>query len=116
MNKILAFFRDEQGLTMIGDPNHLVGCEIHLGLARIFYAWNDLETSELHLRQALKLAAQLECSIVLAAELLKAQMLLARGELAAAASLLNQAIQTARNHQFKHKMAELAAVLVQELL
>lgn len=112
----LALETYQRGLTLIGDPNHLVGCEIHLGLARIFYAWNDLETAEVHLRQSLKLAAQLECSIVLAAELLEAQMLLARDELAAATRLLNQSIQTARSHQFKHKMAELAAVLVQVLL
>ncbi len=91
----LALQTYQQGLTMIGDPNHLVGCEIQLGLARIFYAWNDLETAELHLRQAGKLAVQLECAVVLAAELLEAQMLLARDDLDGARMLLNQAIQTA---------------------
>ncbi len=47
-------------LQLLGEPPLPVVCEAHLGLARICYEWNDLETAEQQAQQSLQLAGQLE--------------------------------------------------------
>src|SRR5947208_12459503 len=47
-------------LQMAGDQPLQVMCEAHLGLARVLYKWNDLESAEQHGRQSLQLARQYE--------------------------------------------------------
>ena len=49
-----------QALDMAGDPPLPPAGEAHLGLARIYYEWNELDKAEAHLEKCLPLAMQLE--------------------------------------------------------
>ncbi|MBE2197427.1 MAG: LuxR family transcriptional regulator [Anaerolinea sp.] len=76
-------------LALAGDPPLPVACAAHLGLARIHYAWNDLEMALQHGQQSRQLARQIENTDRLAAaDLFLARLMLARGDAAGAAALL----------------------------
>ena len=45
-------------LQLVGDQPQPNAGEAHLGLARIYYEWNDLEAAEQHGQQSLQLARQ----------------------------------------------------------
>ena len=47
-------------LQLAGDPPQSGACDGHLGLARVFYQWNDLNTAQQHGLQSLQLAWQIE--------------------------------------------------------
>lgn len=101
-------------LEVAGDPPPPVACEAHLGLARISYEWNDLDAAEHHGQLSLQLARQLENTIdrSVACEVFLARLELARGDVAAAAAILNAADQTTRQHGFVHRISEVAAARV----
>jgi LuxR family maltose regulon positive regulatory protein len=44
-------------LQLIGDQLQPAACEAYLGLARIFYEWNNLEAAQKHAHQSLQVAA-----------------------------------------------------------
>ena len=46
------------GLQLAGDPPLPIASEAYLGLARIFYEWNNLEAAEQHGQKSLQLARQ----------------------------------------------------------
>jgi LuxR family transcriptional regulator, maltose regulon positive regulatory protein len=80
-----------RALALAGDPPLPLACVAHLGLARIHYAWNDLETAVHHAKQSRQLAQQIEHTDRLAAaELFLARLLLAQGDTDGAAALLAQ--------------------------
>jgi LuxR family maltose regulon positive regulatory protein len=103
-------------LLMVGDPAHVVSCEAHHGLARIFYQWNDLDAAERHGRQCARLAPQIECDTSVACEVLLARLMLARGDPAGAAALLAKAGETARGSNFVNQIPRIAAAQVDTLL
>lgn len=79
-------------LQQFGNPPLRVACEAHLGLARIFYEWNDLDAAEQHGQQSVRLARQLENSDrFVACEVFLARLKLAQGDVAAAAAILAKA-------------------------
>src|SRR5262249_11566661 len=88
--------------------------EAHLGLARIFYEWNDLEAAEQHGRQSLHLARQYESGLdrFIPCEVVLARLKLAQGDVAGAATLLAEASQSARQHNFVARIPEVAAAQV----
>src|SRR6266568_2259498 len=47
-------------LQLAGDPPQPIACEAYLGLARITYQWNDLDTAQQHGQQCLQLTRQME--------------------------------------------------------
>lgn len=101
-------------LHLAGDhPQQIVG-EAHLGLARILYEWNDLDTAEQHGRQSLDLARQYERFIdrFVICEVFLARLKLARGDVAGAAAMLAQADQPTRQQNFVHRIPEVAAAQV----
>ena len=67
-----------------------VAGEAHLGLARIFYEWNDLDAAEQHGQQSLQLARQYESVIdrFVVCEVFLARLKLAQGDVAGAAAML----------------------------
>jgi LuxR family transcriptional regulator, maltose regulon positive regulatory protein len=78
-----------RALALAGDPPLPVACATHLGLARIHYTWNDLETAVSHAEQSRQLARQIEHTDRLAAaELFLARLKLAQGDADGAAALL----------------------------
>ena len=90
----------------------------HLGLARIFYEWNDLDAAEQHGQQSLQLARQYDKTIdrFIIGEVFLARLKLARGDVAGAASMLSQTEQSARQNNFTLRLPEIAAAQVQVLL
>lgn len=103
-------------LRMIADPTHLIGCEAHLGLARILYEWNELDEAELHALQSSKLAARSESENGLGGDVLRARMMLVRNDNDGAVTLLAQSSVAAKTKRFPGRMQEIANVQVVEML
>jgi LuxR family maltose regulon positive regulatory protein len=106
-----------RALDLAGDPPWPAACEAYLGLARLSYEWNDLESARSHAEQSLQLASQLEtvdtpaaCQVVLA------QLTLAMGDVDGAAALVSQAEQFMRQNAFVSRMPEVVATQVLILL
>jgi LuxR family transcriptional regulator, maltose regulon positive regulatory protein len=92
--------------------------EVHLGLARISYEWNDLDAAELHGQQSLRLARLYDRAIdrSLASDIFLARVALARGDVEAAAAMLAQAQLSAQENGFVLRLPEIAAVQVLVLI
>lgn len=104
-------------LQLAGDPSLPVACEAHLGLARIFYEWNDLDAAKLHGQQSVQLARRLEqTDRVVAGEAFLACLMLTRGEAGASAAMLAKADLFARQHNFLNQTPLIAAANVLALL
>ena len=106
-----------QALRLAGDPPLPVACEVHLGLARIFYVWNDLAAAQEHVQQAAYLARQLaDTDRFVASDLFLARLKLAQGDVAGAAALVAAAEQAVRIHNYVLRKPDVAAVKVLTLL
>ncbi|UVI33733.1 LuxR C-terminal-related transcriptional regulator [Paenibacillus spongiae] len=104
-------------LKLAGDPPLPAACEAHLGLARIFYEWNDLDAAWRHGQQSVQLARLLESlDRAVAGEAFLAKLMLARGEGSGAAAAIANAEQSARRQHFQNQMPHIAAVQAQVLL
>jgi LuxR family maltose regulon positive regulatory protein len=105
-------------LQMAGDQPLQIINEAHLGLARVLYEWNDLDTAEQHARQSLHLARQYDRVVdrFIICEVFLARLKLARGDVAGAATMLAHASQSARQQNFVHRIPEVAAAQVLTLL
>lgn len=105
-------------VQLAGDQPQQIIYEAHLGLARIFYEWNDLNAAEQHGRQSLHLARQYERGIdrFIVCEVFLARLKLAQGDVAEAAAILEQASQSARQQNFVHRIPEVVAAQVLVLL
>ena len=104
-------------LQLAGDPPLPVACEAHLGLARISYEWDDLDAAQKHGQQSVQLARQIEyADRFVACEVFVARMKLAQADVDGAASILAEAGQSVRQHNFVHRMPEVAAAQVLTLL
>ena len=105
-------------LQMLGDFPQPSACEAHIGLARIFYEWNDLDAAEKHGQQSLQLARQYDKVIdrFVISEVFLARLMLARGDVAGASAILAQADQSARQYNFVQRMPQVAAVQVLTML
>jgi LuxR family transcriptional regulator, maltose regulon positive regulatory protein len=104
-------------LQLAGDPPQPGACEAYLGLARVFYQWNDLDTAQQYGQQSLQLARQMENVATPAAGLvLLARLKLSQGDVNSAAAHLAQAEHFVRQHNFDHLMPEVAAAQVITML
>lgn len=102
---------------LAGSPPLPAACEAHLGLARIFYEWNDLHTAEHHGQQSIQLAGQLEqTDRVVAAQVFLARLKLAQGDVSGAAAMIANAEHVARKHCFVMQMPPIAEAQVLILL
>lgn len=91
--------------------------EAYLGLARIFYQWNNLDAAEQYLQQSVRLAPQLEnTDRPVACDVFLAHLKLARGDVAGAIAILARADQFAHQHNFVFQKPEIAATQVLTLL
>ena len=105
-------------VQLAGDkPQQIIG-EAHLGLARILYEWNDLESAEHHARQSLHLSRQYERVIdrFVIGEVFLSRLKLAQGDVAEAAAILAKVDQAVRQNNFVHRLPEVAAAHVVTLL
>ena len=105
-------------LRLAGDQPLQIISGPHLGLAHIFYEWNDLDAAEMHARQSIKLAQQYERVIdrFIVCQLMLVRLHLARGDLASAAVLLEQTSQSAHQPPFRHRLPEVAEARIWLLL
>jgi LuxR family maltose regulon positive regulatory protein len=105
-------------LQLAGDKPQQIISEAHLGLARILYEWNDLDAADQHAQQSLHLARQYESFIdrFVIAEVFLARLRLAQRDVAGAAAILAKTDQSVSQHNFVHRMPEVATAQVQTLL
>ncbi len=105
-------------LHLFGDQPLPITGEAHLGLARIFYEWNDLDAAQRHGQQGVHLARQFADTIdrFIIGEVFLARLMLARGDAAGAAAILTKADQDVRHRNFVHRVPEVAAAQVLTLL
>ena len=104
-------------LHLLNDQPLSFAGEAYLGLARIFYEWNDLDAARQYGQQSLQLARLVEnAERVVACEVFFARLQLARGDNAGAAAILAGAGQSARQHNFVSRIPEIAAAQVLTLL
>ena len=81
-----------RALQLAGDPPPASACEAHLGLARVFYQWNDLDAAQHHAQQSVPLARQIEhTDRFVFCEVFLARLKLARGDVDGAAVILADA-------------------------
>ena len=104
-------------LQLVGDPPWPAACEACVGLARIYYQWNDLDAAERYGQQGLALARQLEnVDTPAACGILLARVKLARGDAPATLTTLAEMEQFVQQHQFGHLAGEIADVRIRALL
>lgn len=102
-------------LKMAADPPMLVACEANLGLARLHYEWNDLDTAILYGKRSIQLAKQFEnMDRVIAGEVFLARIRIGRAE--GTAAMLEQVEHLARQYHFTNHIPKIAEVQVQLLL
>jgi LuxR family maltose regulon positive regulatory protein len=104
-------------LQLVGDPSQTIACEAYVGLARIAYQWNDLDSAEQHGHQCLQLTRQLESVDTFASYgVFLARLRLAQGDVSGAVAVLDEAEAFVRQHHFVFRMPDIAAVQVLTLL
>ena len=108
----------QRGLQLAGEQPLQIIYEAHLGLARIFFEWNDLDSAQQHAEQSLQWARQYETVIdrFVSCEVFLARLKLAQGDVTGAATMLSQAEQSARQRNFVLRIPEVAAAQVLTLL
>ena len=107
----------ERVLQLAGDPPQLIACEAFLGLARIYYQWNDLDTALQHGLQCAQLTRQMESIDTFASYgVFLANLRLAQGDVAGAVAALDEAEEFTRQHNFLFRMPDVAAAKVLLLL
>lgn len=97
-------------LALVGEPPWPMACEACLGLARIQYAWNDLEQAEYFGQQGYELGRQIEnVNTPIKAGILLARVRIARGDLNGATSILAESEQLIAQRGFADKLPEIRA-------
>ncbi len=104
-------------LQMFGDQPLPVANHAHLGLARIYYEWNDIDAAHQHAQQSVQLARQLEnADAFVRCEVFLARLKLTQGDVTGAGAMLGETEQAVRQHNFVPRMPEVAAAQVLVLL
>ncbi|MFL7870518.1 MAG: LuxR C-terminal-related transcriptional regulator [Anaerolineales bacterium] len=104
-------------LDLAGDPPLPAACEAYLGLARIFYEWNDLGAAQKYGEHSLQLARNLEnVDTPAACELLFTRLNLARGDVESADEKVANAESFVEQKNFTHLMPDVAALKTLVLL
>jgi LuxR family maltose regulon positive regulatory protein len=105
-------------LPLFGDHPQPNAGEVYLGLARIYYEWNELETAKRYGQRSLELVRQYDQVIdrFIISEVFLSRLRLAQGDVPGAAALLAQTEHAARHNHFVHRMPEIAAAQVLTLL
>lgn len=92
--------------------------EALLGLARIYYQWNELDIAEQYAQKSLEMAKQYDRKIdrYLLSEVFLARLKIARGDESGAATILAQAEQSVRQNNFVKRAPDVATAQVLILL
>ena len=105
-------------IQLAGDlPFHVPSYQANLGLAQIYYEWNDLKAAEQHGQQSAELARHIgKSDEIIPCELFLARLKLAWGDVAGAAAMLAETERSVRQNDFVQRMPEVAAAHVLTLL
>ena len=105
-------------MQMLRDQGTAFSSEEHIGLARIYYEWDDLDAAEQHAQQSLQQARLYDRTIdrFIICEVLLARLKLARGDVSEAAVMLAETEQSVRQNNFVQRIPEVAAAQVLVLL
>ncbi len=105
-------------LQLLGDHSTSNADQEFIGLARIFYEWNDLDVAEQYGQRCLPLVRQYVGAVDRSAicEVFLARLKLARGDVAGAAAMLAETEQSVRQNNYVHRMPDVAAAQVLTLL
>lgn len=104
-------------LELVGDLPPPGAGEAFLGLARLYYQWNQLDEAQAYCEKGLALGRQLDSmDRAVACEVFLARLKLAQGDVAGATILLAKASRIAHQQGFAHQIDEAAAAQVQVLL
>ncbi|TCZ72152.1 LuxR family transcriptional regulator [Paenibacillus albiflavus] len=100
-------------ITLATDPLPLVAYEAKMCLGRLYYEWNDLDNALLYARQSIHDAKQFEMiDRVIAGEVLLAKVMLGRGEMSGAATILEKVELLSLQHKLVHQIPRIAALQV----
>ncbi|MBI5302998.1 MAG: LuxR family transcriptional regulator [Chloroflexi bacterium] len=107
-----------RALQLAGNPPLAFASGAHLGLAHIFYEWNDLDAAQHHGENSLNLARQYDRVIdrFIISQVFLARLKLAQGDVDGAAAMLAQSEQSARQENFLLRLPEIATAQVPVLL
>ena len=102
-----TYQRALQLLSDYSNPNAILA---YLGLAEIFYRWNNLDVAEQYAEQGLKLAQQYDQipDRIIMSKLHLVIIKLARGDISSAAQLISQAEQTSRQKNYTPRQPNIA--------
>ncbi len=101
----------EKVLNLAGDPPLPFACEALLGLAQIFYEWNQLEKAQTYNKQSLQLALTLEnVDTPIMCHILFARLKIAHNDMQAAAEFIKNAQQFAIQNKISHRIQDIAKV------
>lgn len=103
-------------LQLVGDPPGPVACEAYVGLGRLAYEWNHLDTAYRHGRQSVTLARQVDHSSFIASELLLARLHVARGDATGALASLAETEQAVLERNLWFRLPEINAAQVRVLV
>ena len=104
-------------IDLVGQPPQPLACAAYLGVARIYYEWNDLDATDKNGTLGVELARQIEgIDTPLSGTILLAKVMLARGDETAAMRLLSELAQEARELGFTMQQPHIAALQAQILL
>ncbi|MFO7625498.1 MAG: hypothetical protein R6V73_14220, partial [Anaerolineales bacterium] len=106
-----------RALQSAGDPPQRMASEAYLGLARIYYEWNDLDTAQRHGQQCAQLTRQMESvSTVASYGVFLARLRLAHRDISGAIAVLDEAEEFVRRHNFVFMMPEIVTAQVITML
>ncbi|HLE51982.1 MAG TPA: LuxR C-terminal-related transcriptional regulator [Anaerolineales bacterium] len=106
-----------RALQLAGDPPQRMASEAFLGLARIYYEWNDLVAAQQHGQLCAQLARQMESVSTSASYgVFLARLRLAQRDVSGAIAVLDEAEEFVRRHNFEFMMPEIAAAQVITML
>jgi LuxR family transcriptional regulator, maltose regulon positive regulatory protein len=106
-----------RALQLAGDPPQRMASEAYLGLARITYEWNDLDTAQQLGQQCAELTRQMESvSTVASYGVFLARLRLAHRDISGAIAVLDEAEEFVRRHNFVFMMPEIVTAQVITML
>jgi LuxR family maltose regulon positive regulatory protein len=104
-------------IQLVGEQIEPAAIEAYLGLARIYYEWNDLETAQKNYEQSVQRARQLEyLDRYVPNEVFLARLKFAQGDTAEATAILTKASESSYQTSFAYQKPDIASVQVLALL
>jgi LuxR family transcriptional regulator, maltose regulon positive regulatory protein len=106
-----------RAVHLVGDPPQGMAGEAFLGLARIYYQWNELDAAQTYGQHCLQVTSQGERLSTYASYcVFLARLRFAQRDVAGATAVLDDAAEFVRRHSFMFMMPDVAAAQVQILL